>query len=353
MKTNNVIAKMLIFLSITTSASIAYSNTYLTDDFPTLIRIKPIFFVPKNEQPPTQQQQTILSKHLKITQKWYERMLMGRDTFELVKGGYQIIDGNYTLDEYLEKYDNIALQVTSEILTELNLTRFNCPYIFFIVLMQPNKDLPGPSGVPFNGGTDNGPGLAITTSYRLDTYSSIQGTIQHELGHSFGLMHTVVYGYDMKINPSIMSRGNTNIKHNGFRLNSKATLIPEDLRILNYNKKVFPNFYYDPKKDLPEGYDMSNIFRSFGSREILGQKSFKVIVSTEDHELEGTTASNIVHTAIRTDKYQNPKSRVGFDPKTMWLAKPDDGIISATLTFPIPVSLSKLCIHSGCGGRYH
>ena len=354
MKEKNVITKILIFSFLTTAmTSIAYSDTDLEGDFPALICVKPVFFVPKNEQPPTQQQLAKLSKHLKITQKWYERMLLGRGTFELVKGKPQVIDGNYTLDEYLEKYDNIALQVTSEILTELNLTRFNCPYLFFIVLMQPNKDSPGPSGVPFNGGTNNGSGLAITTSYRLDTYSSIQGTIQHELGHSFGLMHTAVYGYDMKTNLSIMSRGNTNIKHNGFRLNPKTTLIPEDLRVLSYNKKIFPGFYYDLKKDVPEGYEIFSVFRSFGPREILGQKSFKIIVSTDDHELEGTSASNIVYTAIRTDKYHNPKSRVGFDPETMWLGKPRDGIITATLTFPIPVSLSKLCIHSGCGGKYH
>lgn len=343
----------MILSCFVTTVSVAYADTYLEEDFPALIHVKPVFFVPKNEQPPTQQQLTKLSKHLKITQKWYKRMLLDRDTFGLVKGKPQVIDGDYTLDEYLEKYDNIALQVTSEILTKLNLTRFNCPYLFFIVLMQSNKDSPGPSGVPFNGGTNNGPGLVITTSYRLDTYSSIQGTIQHELGHSFGLMHTAVYGYDMNTNPSIMSRGNTSIKHNGFRLNPKTTLIPEDLRVLSYNKKVFPKFYYDLKNDIPEGYDISNVFRSFGSREILGQKSFKIIVSTEDHELEGTAASNIVHTAIRTDKYQNLKSSVGFDPKTMWLGKPEDGIITATLTFPIPVSLSKLCVHSGCGGKYH
>ena len=348
-----VIAKTLIFSFFTIIASVAYSDTYIEGDFPALIRVKPIFFVPKNEQAPTQQQQIKLIKHLKLAQKWYKRMLLNRDTFELVEGKPQIIDGNFTLDEYIEKYNNIALQVTSEILTTLNLTRFNCPYIFLIFFMQPDRGAPNPSGVPFNGGANNGPGLVIITSHRLDTYSNIQGTIQHELGHSFGLIHTAVYGYDMKTNSSIMSRGNTNIMHNGFRLNPKATLIPEDLRALNYNKKVFPKFHYDLKNDVGEGYKMSKVFRSFGPREILGQKSFKIIVSTKDHELEGTSVSNIVYTAIRTDKYQNSKSRVGFDPKTMWLGKPENGTITATLTFPISVSLSKLCIHSGCGGKYH
>ncbi len=348
-----VIAKTLIFSFFTIIASVANSNTHQESDFPGSIRVKPVFFVPKNEQAPTQQQKIKLIRHLKLAQKWYKRMLLNRDTYELVEGKPQIIDGKYTLDEYIEKYDNIALQVTSEILTTLNLTRFNCPYIFLIIFMQPDRGVPNPSGVPFNGGINNGPGLVIIPSHRLDTYSNIQGTIQHELGHSFGLVHTAVYGYDMKTNSSIMSRGNTNIMHNGFRLNPKATLIPEDLRTLSYNKKVFPKFHYDLKKDVPEGYKISNVFRSFGPREILGQKSFKIIVSTKDHELEGTSVSNIVHTAIRTDQYYNPKSRVGFDPKTMWLCQPENGKITATLTFPIPVSLSKLCIHSGCGGKYH
>lgn len=352
-ESKKVIAKTLIFSFFTIIVSVAYSDTRQEGDFPALIRVKPIFFVPKNEQAPTQQQQIKLTRHLKLAQKWYKRMLLSRDTFELVEGKPQIIDGNYTLNEYIEKHSNIALQVTSEILTTLSLTRFNCPYIFLIVFMQPDRDVPNPSGVPFNGGINNGPGLVIITSHRLDTYSNIQGTIQHELGHSFGLIHTAVYGYDMKTNSSIMSRGNTNIMHNGFRLNPKASLIPEDLRALSYNKKVFPKFHYDLKNDVSEGYKISNVFRSFGPREILGQQSFKIIVSTKDHELEGTSASNIVHTAIRTDKYHNPKSRVGFDPKTMWLGQPEDGAITATLTFPIPVSLSKLCIHSGCGGKYH
>jgi hypothetical protein len=281
---NKVIAKTLIFSFFTIIASFAYSDTYIEGYFPALIRVKPVFFVPKNEQAPTQQQQIKLIKHLKLAQKWYKRMLLNRDTFELVEGRPQIIDGNYTLDEYIEKYDNIPLQVTSEILTTLNLTRFNCPYSFLIFFMRPNRGTPNPSGVPFNGGTNNGPGLAIITSHLLDTYSNIQGTIQHELGHSFGLIHTAVYGYDMKTNSSIMSRGNTKLKHKGFRLNPKAKLIPEDLRILSYNKKVFPKFHYDLKNDVPKGYKISKVFRSFGPREILGQKSFKIIVSTEDHE---------------------------------------------------------------------
>ena len=223
-----MIAKTLIFSFFTIIASVAYSDTYIEGDFPALIRVKPIFFVPNNEQAPTRQQQIKLIKHLKLAQKWYKRMLLNRDTFELVEGKPQIIDGNYTLEEYIEKHDNIALQVTSEILTTLNLTRFSCPYSFLIFFMQPNRGAPNPSGVPFNGGINNGPGLVIITSHRLDTYSNIQGTIQHELGHSFGLLHTAVYGYDMKTNSSIMSRGNTKLKHKGFRLNPKTTLIPED-----------------------------------------------------------------------------------------------------------------------------
>ena len=95
-------------------------------------------------------------------------------------------------------------------------------------MMNPKDDIPTPGGRPLNGGFNTGGGIIILSSFTLDRSPYIQSTLQHELGHAFGLPHVDVYGYDMKTNASIMSydpRHHTK----GFTESRKpGKLIPED-----------------------------------------------------------------------------------------------------------------------------
>ena len=70
--------------------------------------------------------------------------------------------------------------------------------------------------------------------------------LQHELGHSFGLLHPEAYGYDMETSPSIMSYNKAHHTHDFQPSPTPGIFIPEDLRALAMNKKEFPHFSYTP-----------------------------------------------------------------------------------------------------------
>ena len=66
-----------------------------------------------------------------------------------------------------------------------------------------------------------GGGTVLLSSYEFDRAPNVQSSVQHELGHSFGLPHVDVYGYDMGSNDSLMSY---NPKHHTNGLTPSATL---------------------------------------------------------------------------------------------------------------------------------
>ena len=119
-----------------------------------------------------------------------------------------------------------------ELMQELKTNRHTCPYVFCTVVMNPKSRFPVGGGRPINGGINTGGGILVISSYALDRIPNFQSTLQHELGHAFGLPHVDVYRYNMKTNPSIMSY-NPIHKTNGFRpARRPGKLIPEDIRAL-------------------------------------------------------------------------------------------------------------------------
>ncbi len=94
--------------------------------------------------------------------------------------------------------------------------------------MNPNDGWPAGGGRPFNGGFNTGGGIVIMSSNGLDRAPNFQSTLQHELGHAFGLPHVDVYGYDMQTNMSMMSY-NPSHHTNGFEPSATpGRFIPED-----------------------------------------------------------------------------------------------------------------------------
>jgi len=97
----------------------------------------------------------------------------------------------------------------------------------------------------------------ILSQQSIVTVPNVQSTLQHELGHAFGLPHVDAYGYDMGTNDSIMSY---NPAHHSRFFNpspNPGCLIPEDMRGLDFNKWAFPNYRFDPEVDVPEGYRLA------------------------------------------------------------------------------------------------
>ena len=319
-------------------------------DVPEHVKVMPVFFVPLGEKEPSKHHIQKLTKHLRLSRRYYRKMLKNRDTFEIEKKPPLIIHGLHPVAHYKLKDKPSAMnyEPLSEILAKCGWNRFNCPYVLVIIIMNPKEDCPGGAGRPFNQGFNSGGGLVYMPSYALDNTPWFQSSLQHELGHSFGLVHVDSYGYDQEKNRSIMSY-NTDLRWKGFQPPKKpGILIPEDLRALAKNTKVFPKFYFDPAIDIPSGYKIHKIaIRLSLPGKFPGQKDYQIKVETDSGETNDSSISNIVHNMIKPENS-------GFNAHRMWHSGiSETGWVSATLTFPVPVSLCKVAVHSQHSGKYH
>ncbi|GAH40132.1 unnamed protein product, partial [marine sediment metagenome] len=261
-----------------------------------------------------------------------------------------VVHGLYPIGHYRLKDRPTVMNYEhlSEIFAKYGWNRFNCPYVLVIITMNSKKGRLGSGARPFNRGFNSGGGLVCMPSYAMDDIPWFQSSLQHELGHSFGLVHVDSYGYDQKKNKSIMSYNN-DLRWKGFRPPKKpGILIPEDLRALAKNKKVFPNFYFDPATDIPSDYKIHKIaIRLELPGKFPGQKDYQIKVETDSGETNDSSISNIVHNMIK------PKDS-GFNTHRMWHSQiTETGWVSATLTFPVPVTLCKVAVHSQHSGKYH
>lgn len=201
-----------------------------------------------------------------------------------------------------------------------------------------------------HGGYNTGGGIIVLSSYSLDRTPNFQSTLQHKLGHAFGLPHVDAYGYDMKSNDSIMSY---NPRHHTRALSPSPTpgvLIPEDLRGLALNRQVFPKLRFDPQQDVPPEYRMAERVVPLGPMKIPDQPG-GIRVTTSSGEEFGSKVANIVQSQILPS---TNTGRVTFDRKTMWQsAKSPTGWVSVTVTMPYEVELTGILVHSQHSGKYH
>ncbi len=343
---------LVLLLIFWTSAA---AGALQEDEFPVRVRVQPLFLVPQGQPEPTKEQISKLHKHMRVSQKRFKQMLSGRDTFEIA-GRPKIVHSDLTLETFKNDVTKMKLNthLLNQFFSEFGLNRFNCPYVFFVIFMNPNGNWPGGSGRPINPGFNGGGGIAIFTSKRIDDINtSVQGSIQHELGHAFGLTHVTGYGYDQYNNRSIMSYEKVQVWKNFIPPRNPSILIPEDIRALAMNKRVFPNLYYDPKKDVPEGYKLCRSIPRIGfNSDLPGRKPYKIKLSTTSGEEGGTKAGNVVHTFVKG----NRKARTGngLVASNMWMSgKKDSGWIDLVLEFPIAVRMNSIRVQSQCGGGNH
>lgn len=348
--------KIFIFCIMVVSVVVSAQSVALEeDDFPKRLKVLPVFFVPKGQLEPTGTQIIKLNKHLKVAQQCYKKMLSGRDTFEIA-GRPKVVHYHSTLvslKQQVEKHQ-LSRYLLSELLPELKVNRFNCPYVFVVVIMNPNEAWPTASGRPTNSGFNSGGGIATFSSIKLDAKKSLfQGSVQHELGHALGLVHVKSYGYDQYKNKSIMSYNKSNYWNNYTPPKERGILIPEDIRALAMKKLVFPDLYFDVKRDVPEGYRMSSKipYLSFEPT-IPGQELYEIKLSTKSGEEGGTKADNVVHTWVQPNR--KAKTGIGLRINHMWMSgKKDNGWIDLTIDFPIAVRMNRIRVQSQCGGGYH
>ena len=232
--------------------------------------------------------------------------------------------------------------------------RYNCPSIFVVILMNPQEDYPNGGARPFNGGFNTGGGIVIMSSYGLDQNSCFQSTLQHELGHAFGLPHVDVYSYDMAANPSLMSY-NPGHHTNGFQPSATpGAFIPEDVRALALNRRAFPHLRYNAEKDCPPGYSITKRTIGLGPMHFPGEP--EVLVTTTSGEAHESSVSSIVQGCILpNEKFAENAdgTELTFDPGTMWQSdRTSNGWASVQITFPFEVELTKVAVHSQHGGKH-
>ncbi|MCE5186088.1 MAG: hypothetical protein LLF76_08190 [Planctomycetaceae bacterium] len=340
--------KVCIWLMLV-SSSFSFSEMII----PARIQIQPMFFVPIDQAPPTSEQQLKLTRHILTSQKNYQRMLKNRDTFRISDRKPLICRGRFALDYYkTQDQKSLSILPVEEVFERFGYSRFNCPYLYVIIVMNASENIPAGGGRPFNRGFNNGGGFVYVSSYALDKSPGFQSTLLHELGHSFGLVHAASYGYDMNTNLSVMSYNQENL-WDGYRVTKRAgTLIPEDLRALNFNKRVFPNFTFNAETDVPQNYKLHPVVvRLALVEEFPNQRPFEVAIQSDAPNLADTKPQNIVHGVIwPLTLGRSDQGIKGLASNAMWMTELSPFAWGKMdVQFPVEIKLSKVTLYFDCG----
>lgn len=341
------VALLALFVMVAVSGSAPADDCRL----PKRVTVVPVFLVPRGQPQPSRLKVIQFGRHVQWAQQWYRQALQDRDTFSLARKTPAVVAGKGTLDEYRKLEGGTrAPQWFGELLDHLKLTRFNCAYVFVIVVINPRDRFPVEGGRPCNGGFNTGAGVVVASSYALDRLAFFQSTLRHELGHAFGLPHVDVYGYDMKTNPSIMSYNSSKRTDRFTESPTPGRLIPEDLRGLALNRRVFSRLTFDPTRDVPQGYRLARRVVWIPPMKIPGHPDFTVTASTESGQSNKSSVAHIVQGRIKPSAGPG----VTMDAGSMWVSgDTDTGWVSAEVVFPVAVRIDRVSVHTQHSGRYH
>ena len=339
---------LLLLLPLAPSGGLSGADEFVLPD---RVRVLPVFLIHTGQPSPTVSQRNRLMRHLKWCQTRFREMLSGRCTFGIAKKTPDLVRLRRPLDYYRKIKDGErAPYWLADVLNHYRLSRFRCPYVFCVIIMNPSDDFPIGGGQPINGGLNRGGGWMGLSSYALDKTSYFQGLLQHEIGHACGLLHPGAYKYDMTTNASIMAY-NPAHRTRGFQpAPVPGVLIPEDLRVLAGNDRVFPNLEFDAARDVPKGYVIAEKTGTFPSMRIEGHPDFEPTVTTESGEANSSSVANVVRKTILPDAGPG----VTFNARDMWASENSEtGWVSLEVTFPDKVRLTRIMVHSQHSGKYN
>ena len=275
---------------------ISYSeNLYSDITIPSIISVKPLFFIPKGEREPTQVEISNFIKHLKWAQEWYYENLNRRGTFLISNTTPDVFFCMEPVSYFKEDKTLTGERISEELLNHYGYNRYDCPYIFATIFIYDEEDsfLWG-GGRPFNGGINTGGGLCVINTYRLNHYYCIQDTLRHELGHSFGLVHARAYGYDQYTSKSIMSYSKTGCPNFFEPSDNPKILIPEDILALCLNNRVLPGLEFNAQEDIPSNYSLHNPI-PIGYQHITGEHELIDVVSLSGECAKTNVKNLLIH----------------------------------------------------------
>lgn len=316
---------------------------------PPRVAVRPVFLIAPGAPGPTASQRAALLRHLRIARGRYTELLGERDSFAL-DTSVVVASLARPIAFYRDRPALGVPELTSELLDHLRVSRFACPWVLFAVVIGAEDDYPTGAGEPLNGGLDNGGGIVVLSAFALDRIPHVQSTIQHELGHGFGLPHVDAYGRDMQTDPSLMSY--TPAHHtNGFEPTAvSGLLVAEDIRALARNHRVFAHLTFDPARDAPVGRAIAPRDIMFGPMDIPGQPAARIAVTTPSGELYGSHAENV----LQNEVLPSAGPGVTFDATRMWHSDSSAaGWVNLDVEFPVSVTLSRVGIYTQHSGRYH
>jgi hypothetical protein len=318
---------------------------------PDRIRMLPVVLVASDQKPPTSTQKRVWMRHLQLTQQFYKDRLSPSGTFEFAKDESDVIKLKRPLSFYrsLDKGES-ALHWADELLDHYKVSRFQCPYTFCCLVMNPRDRWPVGGGRTLNGGINRGGGLMVMSSFAFDRMPNGQSTLRHEIAHTCGLPHVDNYGYDMTTSHSVMAY-NTRHRTKGFRDSATPPeLIPDDLRAISLASRVFPKFRFVAKRDLPSGYEMFRRVVTLGPMKIPDHPDYDPAFTTPSGEVNGSKVTNLNEREI----LPSVGPGVTYQQRFMWASgEQANGQVVLDLDFPGEVSLTRLLIHSGHSGKYN
>lgn len=210
---------------------------------PVRVSVRPLFVVPTGASGPTDAQRDLLARHLLWARWRYVELLGPAGSFALDTAA-EVVTAAHPWSYYRGRFETGVPEITVELLAHFGVTCFSDPWVFVIIVMNPAVDEPVGGGRPINGYFNNGGGIVVRSSYALDNHPFIQSTLQHELGHAFGLVHVDVYGRNMDTDSSMMSYNPAHHTNGVEDASEPGVFAAEDRAALALNQRGFPGLTY-------------------------------------------------------------------------------------------------------------
>ena len=210
---------------------------------PERVAVRPVFFVPAGEAQPGAAQRDKVAQHLVWARQRYIALLGQAGAFVL-DTVTTVVQGEQNEAFYAAQFESGVPHMTVELLERWGLTRYSAGWVYVIIVMNRDADVPSGGGRPINGGFNNGGGIVVMSSYALDSIAFFQSTLRHELGHAFGLVHVELYGRSMDSDSSLMSYNPAHHSDGFTDSATPGTLGHEERAALALNQRVFPGLTY-------------------------------------------------------------------------------------------------------------